>query len=94
MKNIHYWTAILVYLGFFVFSSSAFAEGDSLLFNCLTTDSVQPPVAPAGQRTLSPVALFACGSYANKLTLPKWYGSVWTPAISHSVPKFIEVDFA
>ncbi|MGE5693377.1 MAG: hypothetical protein ACM3YF_06315 [Candidatus Zixiibacteriota bacterium] len=90
MKNVGFWIPALALFGVFVLLSSVSAQDDTTFFRCFTTDSVQPPAAPAGQRTLAPVALFACGSYANKQTLPKWYDSVWTLTIPHSVPKYFK----
>jgi len=90
MHNVYHRITQLVFLCLFVFCSSALAQGGSTLFNCLTSDSVQPPAAPAGQRTLSPVAIYACSETLppNEELLPSWYDSIWTPTIPHSVPKF------
>jgi len=73
MKSVGYRTTAFVFLGVFVLFSSALAEGDSTLFNCLTSDTVQLPAAPAGERTLSPVAIYACSEDEISFDNPSFY---------------------
>ncbi|MCI0406180.1 MAG: hypothetical protein L0209_08945 [candidate division Zixibacteria bacterium] len=76
----------VAFLFVFALCSSAFASGDSI-FYCNTPVSAGRTV-PAGQRSLSPIALYACGTNASTQQLPAWWARIWHPDTQHSVPRF------
>ncbi|MCI0595321.1 MAG: hypothetical protein L0Z48_02130, partial [candidate division Zixibacteria bacterium] len=86
MNSKSFLLAGFLFLGIISFYSSALAEEDSL-FYCSTPDSIGRTVQ-AGQQTLSPVAIFACGTDASTDRLPSWYSSIFNFAVQLSVPRF------
>jgi len=73
MNSTRYRISRFVFLCVLVICSSALAQGGSTLFNCLTSDTIQLPAAPAGERTLSPVAIYACSEDEISFDNPSFY---------------------
>ncbi|MGE5692579.1 MAG: hypothetical protein ACM3YF_02235 [Candidatus Zixiibacteriota bacterium] len=88
MKSVGYRIAALVLLGVLVHSGLASGQSASTLLRCLTPDAAFAPAAPAGERALSPVAIYACGTYADTTFLPPWYDDIMDTAVGLSVPGF------
>lgn len=71
MKSSRFWFAGVIFLGIVFLSSSVFSQVDTTIFQCLTADSGLP-ASSVVRDTISPMAIYACGTYASTDLLPSW----------------------